>query len=56
MSHISHRYIVRRFTTGSPNDETPWLPNKEMTKPWEDIASIFHHIAGSNTIAVRIAV
>jgi hypothetical protein len=28
-------YIVRRFTTGSPSDETPWLPNKEMTKPCE---------------------
>jgi hypothetical protein len=28
-------YILRRFTTGSPNDETLWLPNKEMTKPCE---------------------
>ena len=25
-------YIVRRFTTGNPSDEPPWLPNKEMTK------------------------
>ena len=29
------RYILRRFTTGSPSDETHWLPNKEMTKLWE---------------------
>ena len=29
------RYILRRFTTGSPSDETHWLPNKEMTKPCE---------------------
>ena len=28
-------YIFRRFTTGSPSDETHWLPNKEMTKLWE---------------------
>ena len=32
---VSAGNIVRRFTTGSPNDETPWLPNKEMTKPCE---------------------
>jgi hypothetical protein len=25
-------YIVGEIRTGSPNDETPWLPNKEMTK------------------------
>ena len=25
-------YIFRRFTTGNPSDEPPWLPNKEMTK------------------------
>ena len=25
-------YIIRRFTTGNPSDEPPWLPNKEMTK------------------------
>ena len=31
--HMS--YIVRRLRTGSPSDETPWLPNKEMTKPSE---------------------
>ena len=28
-------YILRRFTTGSPSDETHWLSNKEMTKPCE---------------------
>jgi len=28
-------YILRRLHTGSPSDETPWLPNKEMTKPCE---------------------
>jgi len=25
-------YILRRLRTGSPSDETHWLPNKEMTK------------------------
>jgi hypothetical protein len=25
-------YIIRRFTTGRLTDETPGLPNKEMTK------------------------
>jgi hypothetical protein len=29
------RYIVGEIRTGSPNDETLWLPNKEMTKPCE---------------------
>jgi hypothetical protein len=30
---VSDRYyIVGEIRTGSPNDETPWLPNKEMTK------------------------
>jgi hypothetical protein len=29
------RYIIRRLHTGSPSDETLWLPNKEMTKPCE---------------------
>ena len=28
-------YIVGEIRTGSPNDETLWLPNKEMTKPCE---------------------
>ena len=28
-------YILGEIRTGSPNDETPWLPNKEMTKPCE---------------------
>jgi len=28
-------YILRRLRTGSPSDETPCLPNKEMTKPCE---------------------
>jgi len=28
-------YIIRRSSTGSPSDETHWLPNKEMTKPCE---------------------
>ena len=23
-------YILRRLRTGSPSDETPWLPNKEI--------------------------
>jgi hypothetical protein len=31
-SYQIHLYIVRRFTTGNPSDEPPWLPNKEMTK------------------------
>jgi len=26
-------YILGEIRTGSPNDETLWLPNKEMTKP-----------------------
>ena len=26
---------VRRLRTGRPSDETPWLHNKEMTKPCE---------------------
>jgi len=32
---VRSSYIIRRLRTGSPNDETPWLPNKEMTKPCE---------------------
>ena len=28
-------YILGEIRTGSPNDETLWLPNKEMTKPCE---------------------
>jgi len=28
-------YILGEIRTGSPNDETLWLPNKEMTKPYE---------------------
>jgi len=33
--HVSEIYILGEIRTGSPNDETPWLPNKEMTKPCE---------------------
>ena len=32
---FTQAYILRRFTTGRLSDETPWLPNKEMTKPCE---------------------
>ena len=32
---MGSRYILGEIRTGSPNDETPWLPNKEMTKPCE---------------------
>ena len=28
-------YIVREIRAGSPSDETPWLPNTDMTKPCE---------------------
>ena len=34
-NRVNVRYIVRRFTTGSPIDGTHWLPNKEITKLWE---------------------
>ena len=33
--HTMIHYILRRSSTGSPSDETHWLPNKEMTKPCE---------------------
>ena len=26
----AYGYIVRRFTTGNPSDEPPWLPNKAL--------------------------
>ncbi len=36
--YTKHRfYILGEIRTGSPNDETLWLPNKEMTKPCEVI-------------------
>ena len=34
-SRSSPIYILGEIRTGSPNDETLWLPNKEMTKPCE---------------------
>jgi hypothetical protein len=29
---LTNVYIIREIRTGSPSDETNWLPNKEMSK------------------------